>query len=204
MPVDLKSARHWAREIIEEAIPEGGTAIDATMGNGHDTLWLCQMVGERGHVYAFDVQPEALESTRARLAQADMDARAELILDGHQHMAEHVRQPVDAILFNLGWLPGVAHAVTTRTETTLAAVNAALTLLRPGGAMTICVYPGHEEGKREREALLDWAAGLDSERYDACVKAYLNIRNDPPVMIAVAARMQRKDRKKKSKKSCKY
>ncbi len=195
MPVDLKSARHWAREIIMEAVPEGGTAIDATMGNGHDTLWLCQRVGDAGRVYAFDVQPEALESTRARLEQAGVAGRAELILDGHQHMADHVSRPVDAILFNLGWLPGVAHAVTTRAETTLAAVNAALTLLKPGGAMTICVYPGHEEGTREREALLEWAARLDSARYDACVKAYLNIRNDPPVMIAVAARMAKRQKR---------
>lgn len=190
MAVDLKSARHWARELISEALPEGGTAIDATMGNGYDTLWLCQLVGEKGRVYAFDVQPEALESTHARLSEAAVAGRATLILDGHQHMADHVHEPVDAILFNLGWLPGVAHAVTTRTETTLAAVDAALALLKPGGAMTVCVYPGHEEGKREKAALLDWARSLDSVLYDACVKSFLNIRNDPPLMIAVARRLK--------------
>lgn len=192
MAVDLKSARHWAQEIISQALQDGGTAIDATMGNGHDTLWLCRLVGDTGRVYAFDVQPEALESTRTRLEENSVEERAVLILDGHQHMAQHVDAPVDAILFNLGWLPGVEHAVTTRTETTLAAVNAAVELLKPGGVMTICVYPGHEEGKRELEALLAWAQELDSGWLDARITSYLNIRNDPPVMIAVAKRLKRK------------
>lgn len=192
MAVDLKSARHWAQEIITQALQGGGTAIDATMGNGHDTLWLCQLAGESGHVYAFDVQPEAIESTRARLEENHVAERATLILDGHQNMAAYVQAPVDAILFNLGWLPGVAHAVTTRTETTLAAVNAAVELLKPGGVMTICVYPGHEEGKRELQALLEWAQQLDSAWLDARITSYLNIRNDPPVMIAVAKRLKRK------------
>lgn len=190
--VDLKSARHWAQEIIEQALENGGIAIDATMGNGHDTLWLCRLVGEQGHVYAFDVQPEALASTRARLEENGVADRATLILDGHQNMAQHGIGAADAILFNLGWLPGVAHAVTTRTETTLAAVNAALELLKPGGVMTICVYPGHEEGKRELAALLEWAQALDSAWLDARITSYLNIKNDPPVMIAVAKRLKRK------------
>lgn len=192
MPADLKSARHWAKEIIVEAAGPGASVIDATMGNGHDTLWLCQQVGEQGRVYAFDVQPEALENTRTRLKQEGVAERATLILDGHQHMEAHVPEPVDAILFNLGWLPGVAHAVTTRTETTLAAVNAGLRLLKPGGVMTICIYPGHEEGRRERDALLEWAKNLDSGDFDACIRAYLNIRKDPPILIAVAARWKKK------------
>lgn len=192
MAVDLKSARHWAQEIISQALQNGGTAIDATMGNGHDTLWLCNLAGENGRVYAFDVQPEALASTGARLAENGVGERATLILDGHQHMKNHVAEPVDVILFNLGWLPGVEHAVTTRTETTLQAVNAALDLLKPGGVMTICVYPGHDEGKRELQALLAWAQDLDSSWLDARITAYLNIKNDPPVMIAVAKRLKKK------------
>lgn len=192
MAVDLRSARHWAQEIITQALENGGTAIDATMGNGYDTLWLCQLAGEQGHVHAFDVQPEAIANTRARLEEVGVADRATLILDGHQNMAQHGIEPVDAILFNLGWLPGVAHAVTTRTETTLAAVNAALELLKPGGVMTICVYPGHDEGKRELAALLEWAQALDSSWLDARITSYLNIKNDPPVMIAVAKRLKRK------------
>ena len=100
-------------------------------------------------------------------------------------MAEVVPGPVDAVMFNLGWLPGAAHAVTTRTETTLLAVNAALGLLKPDGLLTVCVYPGHPEGTRELEALTHWAETLDPRRFDALLRRYMNQPNDPPQLIAV-------------------
>ena len=192
MSFDFRSARHWAQAMIQEASFAGMRAIDATMGNGYDTAWLCELVGEEGLVYAFDIQAEALERTTARLEGLGFGARARLFHSGHENAADFVKEQVDVVLFNLGWLPGVAHAVTTRTETTLAAVDAALGLLKPGGVMTICVYPGHEEGKRELAALLEWAQALDSSWLDARITSYLNIKNDPPVMIAVAKRLKRK------------
>ena len=188
MAEDFRNARYWAREMMERAIRPGDRVIDATMGNGHDTKWLCELVGETGKVYAFDVQKEALDNTRARLTQAGLENRAELLLCGHQHMAERVPEQVDAVLFNLGWLPGVEHAVTTRVETTLAAVNAALTLMKPEALMTVCIYPGHEEGARERDALLAWASKLDPTRYDVMLRQYLNQPNCPPLMLAVRKR----------------
>ena len=105
-------------------------------------------------------------------------------------MADAVPEPVDAVMFNLGWLPGAEHAVTTRTETTLRAVDAALTLLKPQGLMTVCVYPGHEEGARELEALTEWAGRLDPKRYDALLERYMNQPNDPPRLIVVKKRRQ--------------
>ena len=185
MAQDFRSARFWAAEMMEAALFPGARAVDATMGNGRDTLWLCQRVGPEGHVYAFDIQPEAVARTRERLQGEGLADRATLFCRGHQHMAEAVSEPVDGVMFNLGWLPGALHAVTTRTETTLAAVEAALGLLKPGGLLTVCVYPGHDEGARELDALTDWAAGLDPGRYDALLKCYMNQPNDPPRMIAV-------------------
>ena len=185
MALDFRSARYWASELIGPALYPGVVAVDATMGNGRDTLWLCEQVGEAGRVYAFDVQPEAVARTRERLEDAGVADRATLFCTGHENMAGTVPEDVDAVMFNLGWLPGAAHAVTTRTETTLRAVDAALSLLKPDGLVTICVYPGHDEGKRELEALLHWAASLDPKRYDALIKCYLNQPNDPPRLIAV-------------------
>ena len=192
MSNDFRSARFWAREMIENAMFEGARAVDATMGNGHDTRWLCELAGESGKVYAFDVQAEAVERTEAALREAGLLSRAELHCAGHERMAEFVREPVDAIVFNLGWLPGAEHGVTTLTETTLKAVSAGLECLKEDGLMTICIYPGHEEGNRELHALLEWARQLDDRRYDAMLKAYVNQPNDPPQMLAI--------RKKKTKK----
>lgn len=194
MANDFRSARFWAKELIEGALYDGAAVIDATMGNGHDTQWLCELVGENGRVWAFDVQQDAVERTHERLVQAGVESRAVLQCIGHQHMAGVVRQPVDAVVFNLGWLPGAEHGVTTLTQTTLQAVNAALELLKEDGLLTICVYPGHEEGTREKHALIEWAQQLDGRLYDAMLKTYLNQPNDPPLLIAVK---KKKTKKKK-------
>ena len=182
---DFRSARYWAASLVEPALFDGARAIDATMGNGKDTLWLCRLVGEAGRVDAFDVQPEAVDRTRALLESEGMLSRARLHCTGHERMREVVEEPADAIVFNLGWLPGAAHGVTTRVSTTLVAVEMGLELLAPEGIMTICVYPGHDEGARELEALVRWAEGLDPTRYDAMLRRYMNQPNDPPQLIAV-------------------
>ena len=188
MSADFKSARHWARELISDALSGGGIAIDATMGNGHDTLWLCQLAGEKGKVYAFDIQKQAVDNTDRRLSEAGFRGRAVLFCAGHETMAEHVPERADAIVFNLGWLPGGEKSVTTHTATTLAAVSAAADMLAPSGVMTICIYPGHPEGTREKNALLDWAKKLDPKVFDVMLKTYLNQPNDPPLMLAVRRR----------------
>lgn len=188
MSDDFKSARHWARELIESAMYPGAIAVDATMGNGHDTKWLCELAENTGTVYAFDVQAQAVENTRARLAEAGLLSRARLFCAGHERMAEFVDLPADAIVFNLGWLPGGEKSVTTLTETTIAAVNAASALLAPGGLMTICIYPGHAEGARERDAVISWASHLPHAVFDVMLRRYLNQPNDPPLMVAVRRR----------------
>ena len=196
MANDFRSARFWAREMIENAMFEGARAIDATMGNGHDTQWLCELAGESGRVFAFDIQPEAVERTQQRLTEAGLAERASLFCAGHERMCEFVDEAVDAVVFNLGWLPGAEHGVTTHTDTTLKAVDAALSLLKEDGLMTVCIYPGHDEGTRELNALLEWGANLDDRRYDVLLKTYLNQPNDPPRMMAVR---KKKTRQKKEK-----
>ena len=193
MSNDFRSARFWAAEIIENALQPGARAVDATLGNGHDALWLCNLVGERGHVYGFDVQREAVDRSAARLTENGVSDRATLICDGHQNMLAYIdEESADAVMFNLGWLPGADHIVTTQTETTLAAVKAALRALKTGGVMTVCVYPGHAEGAREREALLNWAKTIDEKQYDVMLKAYLNQTNHPPLMIAFKRNLRKK------------
>ena len=125
----LRNARHLAADYVLRSVREGDVVVDATMGNGADTLFLAKLVGDTGRVYAFDVQKEALENTRARLEEAGVGERAVLLLAGHETMREHVKEAPQAVMFNLGWLPGAAHAVTTYTHTTLEAVNAAIEMV---------------------------------------------------------------------------
>ncbi len=186
--MNLGGAREWARALVESAVSEGAKVIDATMGNGHDTLWLSNLVGDTGMVYAFDVQEEAVLNTKNRLEEAGVLSRAQLFLKGHENIGLTVRCMVDAAVFNLGWLPGHEKSVRTRKETTLSAVNQALSMLKTGGILTICVYPGHEEGDEELNALTEWAEGLNEKVFDAVIFRYANISKKPPVLIAVTKR----------------
>lgn len=171
---ELKSARYIAADCMNRFLRPGDTVVDATMGNGHDTEYLCRLVGEEGRVYAFDIQPQAVENTRARLAGAGLLSRAELFCLGHEHMAEAVPGPVDAVVFNLGWLPGGDKSVTTEWATTEKAVKAALSLLRPLGVCSVCVYPGHAKGDAERAALGEMLAALPPQAFNVLHHRFVN------------------------------
>ena len=122
----------WIHRVLDEYIKEGDCCIDATMGKGGDTYYLCSKTGESGKVYAFDVQADALRQTREKLDKHKMNA--ELILDGHEHMKEYVKEmTVSCIMFNLGYLPGGDHHLATKTNTTIQAVEAGLGMLKTGG-----------------------------------------------------------------------
>ncbi len=184
--MQLRNARYLSRDLLSGFVRPGDAVVDATAGNGHDTLALCRAVGAQGRVYAFDVQRAALEATQARLRENGvLDGRARLICDGHENMEDHVREPVRCVLFNLGWLPSGDHHLTTRVGTTLAAVRAALRLLAPGGAVSICCYPGHEEGARERDALRELAAGLDIRAYNALEARFANQSEEAPCLFLI-------------------
>ena len=182
---ELRSARFLAADILRRTVRDGDAVVDATMGNGHDTLFLCSLVGETGKVYAFDIQPDAVEKTWERLSEAGMACRAVLFNTGHEHMAELVPCLVRAAVFNLGWLPGGDHGITTRTETTLRAVNQALELLLPMGVLVLCAYPGHEEGGRELEALERFFTGLSPREFNVLQHTFLNAGPGAPVCFAV-------------------
>ena len=111
--------------------------------------------------------------------------RAKLFCLGHEHMAEQVKEPAAAIVFNLGWLPGGDHSVTTHWETTRQAVDSALKLLKPHGVLVICAYPGHAEGDREREALMEMLANLPPQAYNVLWHKFLNAGPGAPECFAV-------------------
>lgn len=181
----LRNARYLAADYIRRTVRPGDTVVDATMGNGGDTLFLAGLVGDEGRVYGFDVQQEAVDHTRARLEAAGAAHRAELLLCGHEKMQLHVKEAPQAVMFNLGWLPGAAHAVTTRVETTLQAVSAAVEMIVPGGIVSVCIYPGHEEGMRELHALLEYSSGLDVRRFNVLHHHFLCAPAHTPQLILI-------------------
>jgi len=157
-----------AKALVGEVLSEGDWAVDATLGNGYDALFLCECVGESGRVIAFDVQEAALVSSHAKLKEAGIEEeRFEFHRSGHERMAQFLDRPVKVVMFNLGYLPGEDHALTTQSKTTLLALDAAVSLLEEGGLLSIMCYPGHEEGLGESEAVKAWAADKKAEFFYA-------------------------------------
>lgn len=152
------------KQLITAHLKPGGVAVDFTMGNGHDTLWLSRAVGEQGKVYAFDVQRQALDSTRALLEAEHAPQNYTLILDSHHNCEKYVKEPICVGMFNLGWLPGGDKSITTLRETTLPAVQAAVRLLDTDGGILLAVYPGHEEGRAEGELITEFLSTLDRRK----------------------------------------
>lgn len=161
MPVSVRRPTQVVHDWLEQALSPGDVVVDATAGNGHDALKLAHRVAPAGRVLAFDVQPEAIESTRLRLERAGLAGLLSAHQVSHVEMERFVAPgTVAAVMFNLGYLPGGDHRMTTQLASTLAALGAASRVLRPGGWLTVVCYPGHEEGAREAPEVERFFQGL--------------------------------------------
>ncbi len=152
----------------------GDTVIDATLGNGHDTLYLAKKVltAPEGRVYGFDIQIKALQNTRKRLEDnlAPHDLKnIFLYLSSHSEL-DQIKSPVKLCVYNLGYLPGGDKNQTTLTKTTLLSIQKALKISR---ALSITFYPGHAEGKAEQEEILSYFSKFDPRAYNICHHTWL-------------------------------
>lgn len=180
-----KNAVEIAKVLCEQKLHHGDIAIDCTMGNGNDTAFLCELVGENGKVYAFDIQETAIKNTRKRLKDENLMDHAELILDGHQNVDEYVADKVKLVIFNLGYLPKGDHKVVTKTETTLPAIEKCLKLLQKNGVILIVLYPGHESGRIEKQIITEYVGGLPQKEYSVSYLQFLNQVNNPPELVCI-------------------
>ncbi|AGC68094.1 putative rRNA methylase [Thermoclostridium stercorarium subsp. stercorarium DSM 8532] len=181
----LQQALAQSHEYAKKVVREGDTVIDATCGNGHDTLFLAGLVGDSGKVYAFDIQKEALGITRKRLLENGMLHRCFLIPDGHQNMHRYVNQPVKLVLFNLGYRPGGDHSICTRGETTIKAVETALNLLVVHGLIVLVIYHGGDTGFEERDYLLKALPDLNPKKAAVMMTSFINLPNNPPILVCI-------------------
>jgi predicted methyltransferase len=181
----LKKALLQAHDYVRMLVGEGDRVIDATMGNGNDTLFLAGLVGPQGRVFAFDIQEQALNRTRERLEKAGVLDRCQLILDGHEHMDRYLEGPVKLVIYNLGYLPNGDHSIGTRAPTTIAAIEKSLSLISPDGMVIVVIYHGGDSGFEERDALLDYFNQMDCRRYTVMKTEFVNQINCPPILICI-------------------
>ncbi len=170
---------------IESVINEGDIVIDATMGNGYDTKYLAEKVGESGYVYSFDIQEQAIKSTQKKIEKSNLENRVKLILDGHQNIENYVKEQVSCVLFNLGYLPRADHNIITKPDTTLKALKSSLKLLKPHGIVSLAIYTGHEGGNDEKDTVLEFVKSLDQSEFNVLESKFINQINNPPQLILI-------------------
>jgi hypothetical protein len=172
------------KQLILTHLKPGDTAVDFTMGNGYDTEFLSKTVGEKGKVYAFDIQSMAVESTKKHLLEVGCPENYTLIHDSHHKVREYVKGEIRAGMFNLGYLPGGDKSITTMRETTLPAIAEAVSMLGRDSILSVAVYPGHAEGDAEGKLVCEYLSSLDRFRYSV---AQIRIINSPtsPFFMAI-------------------
>ena len=172
-----KNINTVAHEWMEKEISQESICVDATMGNGNDTLFLAERVK---HVYAFDIQKEALENTAEKLQGKD---NVTLLLASHAEMDRYIQQKIDLCIFNLGYLPKGDPSLTTLSSSTQTAIKKALALLKKDRCLFIVFYVGHTEGRKEYEDFLQYKDMLENIRIE---KTYTyEDRKDAPLLYQI-------------------
>ena len=176
----MKKPLELAHDFLAEIINKEDIVVDATMGNGYDTLFLARLAKQ---VYAFDIQEQALEKTSLRLQEAGL-ANVKLLIQGHETVDQFVGE-VKAAIFNLGYLPSADKNIITKPQTTIEALEKLCRMLIKGGRIAIMIYYGHEGGDIERDAVMDFVSQLPQQEYTATIYRTLNQINNPPFLVMI-------------------
>ena len=169
-----------AHAFLSEVITKEDIVVDATMGNGHDTLFLAQLAKK---VYAFDIQEQAIKQTTKRLVEAKVD-NVELLLTGHENVDQYI-ETIKAAIFNLGYLPSADKSVITQPHTTIQALEKLCQCLVAGGRIAVMIYYGHIGGDVERDAVLDFVGQLPQQEFTVALYKTINQINYPPFLVMI-------------------
>lgn len=188
----LEGILPFARTLLKKAVQSGDSVVDATIGNGHDTLFLAELVGESGHVFGFDIQEDAIEQTKNRLSQQGFTENTSLFHRGHEHILTNIptsiHGKITGAIFNLGYLPGGDKSVVTTAKTTIMAIEQLLEIMAKEGLIVLVIYHGHLEGAVERDELLPFVQQLDQKKVHVLQYQFINQNNHPPFIIAIEKR----------------
>ena len=186
----METILEFSHRLLKTAAGEGDTVVDATVGNGHDTILLAHLVGDQGKVFGFDIQEQAIINTRKKLEDEGLTQRVELLHQGHETIHEVLRQEtrLSATIFNLGYLPRGDKSIITLPSTTLQAFEGVLKRLKIGGIMVVVIYYGHPGGKEEKDAVEHYLSHLDQKDFHVLKYKFINQKNIPPYILAVERR----------------
>ncbi|PCJ52393.1 MAG: SAM-dependent methyltransferase [Planctomycetota bacterium] len=169
--------------ILKQVLSKGATVVDATCGNGHDTLFLAEHIGPQGKIYCFDIQSQAIQITTELVKSLDPLPNIEFINDSHIQFKEYIQESVDLFIYNLGYLPNTDKNIITQFDTTLNSLNVAIELLKSGGFISILSYIGHDGGK-EFNHVNQWLNTLDPNEY-SITKTEFILRKNSPILFLI-------------------
>lgn len=173
------------RNIMKEYIQNGHKVLDCTVGNGNDTIFLAQLVGEGGKVYGFDIQDIALERTREKLIELNIYNRVDLIKDSHENINKYINGKLNFIIYNLGYLPKGDKSIKTNKTSTVNSLKQALELIDMNGLILLTVYTGHVGGVSEKNAVEDLLTSLNQKEFNVLKYDFINQINNPPMLYAI-------------------
>lgn len=170
---------------IENYLKDGQVVLDATVGNGNDTLALAKKIGSNGKVYGFDIQDQAIDNTTNLLKKNNVLDRVELIKDSHEHIKKYIKCKLDLIIYNLGYLPGGNKKIVTKSSSTIKSIQDALDLLNNNGLLLINAYIGHDNGLEEQEKIERMLESLDQKNFNVLKNTFINQKNSPPILYII-------------------
>lgn len=173
------------KEFIKNYIKDGQVVLDATVGNGNDTVLMAERVGASGRIYGFDIQQIAIDNTMKILKENKLEDRVTLIKDSHEDLDKYITDPLDFIIYNLGYLPNGDKNIITQTESTRKSIISSLKLLNKNGLLLINSYIGHDGGKEENLAIENMLKELDQKKYNVLKHSFINQKNDPPILYII-------------------
>ncbi len=181
------SVTEIVHDLVRLHLKPGDTAFDGTAGNGHDTLFLAQCVGSTGRVYAWDIQPLAIERT-AMLVATHGISWVELTLGNHAELDRLFGATFQAATFNLGYLPAGDRTVTTTTANSIRAIRAAAERLVAGGILTVLAYTAHVGGHDEANAVGELLQSLEPTEFEFHEELFASGRTAPPRLFVLRKR----------------
>lgn len=185
----MKKVLAFAHQLLADILTKEDVCIDMTVGNGNDTLFLAKIAK---HVYGFDIQKEAIIQTKQRLEEEKLN-NVTLYLDNHAHLSSYGFCFIKGIIFNLGYLPHGDKKITTQPDTTILALQQALSCLKKDGVCVCVIYPGHEEGLKESKAIEAFVQQLNQKEYQVLKYDFINQIHQPPYLIAIQKLKEEKE-----------
>lgn len=169
-----KNISELAHNIVKTHCLNTNLAIDATLGNGYDTDFLSRIFRK---VYAFDIQSDVIDQNKAKGLK-----NVEYILDSHENFLKYITS-ADCIMYNLGFLPGGDKSITTLTSSTISSMQMATNILNSNGIISIAIYEGHQEGRREKDAIMNFVSTLPKNKFGVMSHSVINRENAPSLII---------------------